>query len=92
MLAALLCGKVSGIVIRRGHCGLADGVLPGGKAGGICVGAFITTQRIWMRFFVIDRVIQKDGLFVYKIHNIIEKTFIISTRAKPGRVDSHLIS
>jgi len=30
-------------------------------------------QLILMRFFLIDRVIQEEGLYVYNMHNIVEK-------------------
>jgi hypothetical protein len=50
-----------------------------------------------MRFPLIDRVIQEEGLYMLTIYNIVEKHFSISltnrvraknTRAKPGRVAS----
>jgi hypothetical protein len=31
-----------------------------------------------MLFFLIDRMIQEEGLYVYKIHNIVEERFRIS--------------
>jgi hypothetical protein len=31
-----------------------------------------------MRFFLIDRVIQVDALYVYNIHNIVDKIFTTS--------------
>jgi hypothetical protein len=40
-----------------------------------------TTQRICMWFFLIDREIQEEGLYVYNMHNIVEKHFCISIAA-----------
>jgi hypothetical protein len=34
---------------------------------------FKTTQQILMKLFLMDRVIQEEGLFAYNIHNIVEK-------------------
>jgi hypothetical protein len=39
---------------------------------------FRTTQRILMWFFLIDTMIQEQGLYAYNIHNIVEKHFSIS--------------
>jgi hypothetical protein len=46
-------------------------------------------KRISMQDLLLDRVIQVEGVFVYNMHNILEKHFSISsTRAKTGRVTS----
>jgi hypothetical protein len=51
-----------------------------------------------MRFFLVNNVIQEEGLYVYNIHNIVEKHLSTMlyvprgvTRAKPGRVVSIVI-
>jgi hypothetical protein len=36
-----------------------------------------TAQRILLRCFLVDRVVQEEGLYVYKMHNIAEKHFSI---------------
>jgi hypothetical protein len=46
-----------------------------------------------MPLFLIDRVIHELGLYVYKMYNLVEKTFVSALhRAKQGWVASTLIT
>jgi hypothetical protein len=44
------------------------------KTGGLIV----SLKRILIQFFLIDRVIQEEGLYVFNMQNILEKHFSIS--------------
>jgi hypothetical protein len=48
---------------------------------------FKTTQRVLLRLFLIARVTQEEGLYVYKMRHVIEKHLVSALKpCEPGRV------